>query len=1817
MSSDLREMTMNRFSHLLSVVASACLMALAGCSGVADSKATVGAGQPEETVVRPFDPTSARVATPSKSLSMAPGWTPPAPTRTGTAKLKARVQPTRHWGVPTRNVGPNPSDAEIGAVSFMPERLRAVPGTSTAEETKALAAALREEWRDERRLAALGRFLDAYPASRWAPALHLNLGKISYDLGYFQDALAHWRAGWELAKGGEDQLSQDIANLALAESAKMNARIGRQAEVEALLAEAEKRKLLGDARIKIESAAEGAWMMRHRPGISFRCGPYALLNVAREQKLEAARKTVAFLEKTQSPRSGFSIPEVHRMSAELGLKLQIAKRQVGAPVVLPAVVHWKLGHFAAVVRETNGKLLLKDPTFGEDMWITASVLDREASGYFLVPVGSLPSGWSRASTAETAHLYGKGFTSTIKDDTAEWDHKVGGSCQSGLAMATYQFHTLAASLHIEDTPVGYSAAMGPDVRVKVAYNQREAGQPLSMDFTNFGPQFVSNWVSYGSSGTFIYLMAAGGGSVSVSKIAIPGTFPGNPRRGEIFTTLANDGFKLTFPDGREEYYEHVVGAIEDGPPRAFLSRRVDPQGNEATIEYDAAPYETRIHQIVDATGLPTVFHYAYPGEPYLVTSIEDPYGRTATFAYVLAAGKVRLQSIEDVHGIVSSFTYNEDGEIVAMTTPYGTTTFKVSGPYEYTGENLFRYVEATDPAGETERVEFNIGAETGVPSALPPPVPDVSVVKWTIYNNYRNSFYWDKLQMRLAPRDYRKAHIYHWLHYNANMVTSILESEVSPLEGRIFYNYPGQSTPEQVGSLGFPSVVGRVVKDASGNNKTQATRIVYNDKANVSAVTDPVGRETVLEYDANGIDVVAVKQKTGPTSWTTTSSVTYGGGAPAHRPATETDGAGNTTTYTYSSTGQVQTITNAKSEVTTFTYETNPSSPAFGRLLTITGDVPGGNRTFTYDAFGRLRTSTDSEGYALTFDYDTLDRLRTVTYPDGTYEQSDYEDHSLVASRDRGGRWTRHMYNSLMQRVLTQDPALRTTQFQWCRCGGLKRFVDGNGNVTEWQRDEASRVTKKIHANGTFDAYTYDFSGRLSTEVDAMSRTVTYAYGVDDRLAKKDYSDAATPDVTYAYDAWFPRLTSRVDGSGTTTFAYHPYGASANGAGQVALVNGPLANDTLKHTYDQLGRLKKLEIVDDATQTTPSYSEEYTFDSRSRVTNVVNNLGSTNYAFVGQSNRPSTVDYPNGMQTQLEYFASTGNFALKQIKNLTSGLTPAVISQFDYTYEPDRRISTWTIDQGSGAKTWSFAYDDARQLTSASLRDAAQALLESTTYGYDRAGNRIQVRPGTMAPNNYATNELNQLSSQGDDGPTTFAGVIDEPATVTVNSKPAKVVSTDGGAPFKFEALVNLAPGANSVVVEAKDGQNNTATKTYSVTTAGTSKRYGYDANGNLRYERLANNAPLREYRWDQQNRLVKELHGTHESAYEYDGASRRVKITEKEHGVQTKQETFVWCGSRICQKRSGATVVRSYFGNGFEEGTADYFYTRDHLGSVREVVDATGATVASRLSYDPWGKVTESGDVIGGALSDFTYTGHYFDRPTGLNLAQYRAYDAQLGRWLSRDPIGLRGGPNVYGYVRNNPVNGIDPLGLDTLDDLSEFERLGGLDYLAGFGIGLLDTVPLYAGLPGSPTLGDVSKSAGLGGKHRCSASGGDPASQGERDGAIAAVAAGGVAALAEAAPNLFKLLNCVACRNAIVGVLKGLNISGQVLEVRANGNAQWIVSDLFSGGTPISENGYHTAVQVGETVFDNLNPAGVARTVWEGALQAPFGVTITATPF
>ena len=243
-------------------------------------------------------------------------------------------------------------------------------------------------------------------------------------------------------------------------------------------------------------------------------------------------------------------------------------------------------------------------------------------------------------------------------------------------------------------------------------------------------------------------------------------------------------------------------------------------------------------------------------------------------------------------------------------------------------------------------------------------------------------------------------------------------------------------------------------------------------------------------------------------------------------------------------------------------------------------------------------------------------------------------------------------------------------------------------------------------------------------------------------------------------------------------------------------------------------------------------------------------------------------------------------------------------------------------------------------------------------------------------------------------------------------------------------AWAGIAEGPNSVEAVATDLAGNETRRTYSVDVpAGATATFTHDADGNLLSD------GTRSFTWDAESRLTGITHGDGStSAFAYDGLGRRVRITERDAvGGVVSDRRYVWDGLAIAEERDAATnaVLKRHFPQGEQRvGGSDagnFYYTRDHLRSVREVVDASG-TVRARYDYSPWG---ERSKVSGDLESDFGFTGHFHHAPSGLVLAPYRAYDPELGRWLSRDPIEEDGGMNLYAYVANNPINGIDPLGL------------------------------------------------------------------------------------------------------------------------------------------------------------------------------------------
>jgi RHS repeat-associated protein len=161
-----------------------------------------------------------------------------------------------------------------------------------------------------------------------------------------------------------------------------------------------------------------------------------------------------------------------------------------------------------------------------------------------------------------------------------------------------------------------------------------------------------------------------------------------------------------------------------------------------------------------------------------------------------------------------------------------------------------------------------------------------------------------------------------------------------------------------------------------------------------------------------------------------------------------------------------------------------------------------------------------------------------------------------------------------------------------------------------------------------------------------------------------------------------------------------------------------------------------------------------------------------------------------------------------------------------------------------------------------------------------------------------------------------------------------------------------------------------------------------------------------------------------------YDGLGQNVQIVENSGGTVTSTKQFVWADANRREERNvSGSVTKQFFTVGQRNFSgssgSNFYYTIDHLGSVRETTDSS-QNVLSQRAFDPFGRMGISAETIS---PDVGYAGYYPHTNSGLYLALKRAYSSNLGRWLSRD-IGSDS-QNLYSYVANKPIAFTDPFGL------------------------------------------------------------------------------------------------------------------------------------------------------------------------------------------
>jgi len=264
-----------------------------------------------------------------------------------------------------------------------------------------------------------------------------------------------------------------------------------------------------------------------------------------------------------------------------------------------------------------------------------------------------------------------------------------------------------------------------------------------------------------------------------------------------------------------------------------------------------------------------------------------------------------------------------------------------------------------------------------------------------------------------------------------------------------------------------------------------------------------------------------------------------------------------------------------------------------------------------------------------------------------------------------------------------------------------------------------------------------------------------------------------------------------------------------------------------------------------------------------------------------------------------------------------------------------------------------------------------------------------------------------------------------------------------GNAPYSDYRVddIRLIGGSlsNTTTAFTFDSGNELSTRTVnSITT-----HFTYDAWGRMASKYVADGVSASyAYRYgDTLYSVTSYFPGESNVSYDYGGDQKR---RERTAGGTTVKYNWDLGWNLLNQETSAGTLAESYVvqnpnaevstllgmvsGSNPSTGTYAYF-AHDHLGSVRGVYDASKA-LTGHYAYTPYGSMYAQAGAT--AITDLpaAFTGKPLEPASGLYSFPYRMYSPDLARWLSRDPLGMVDGPNVYGYVASTPQGATDPLG-------------------------------------------------------------------------------------------------------------------------------------------------------------------------------------------
>lgn len=761
----------------------------------------------------------------------------------------------------------------------------------------------------------------------------------------------------------------------------------------------------------------------------------------------------------------------------------------------------------------------------------------------------------------------------------------------------------------------------------------------------------------------------------------------------------------------------------------------------------------------------------------------------------------------------------------------------------------------------------------------------------------------------------------------------------------------------------------------------------YDEVDRPTKQTDAQGRQIETDFDANGNVTETRILKAGVVL--DRNSTAYDD---ADRATTRTDNAGHLTQLQYDLLGRVAATT----------------------------DPDGYTVEAAYDPQGRLIQAWDAEGYLLTRDYDIGGRLQSITDAQGVTVSHSYHGAS------QGGRLKRSELP-----VIQGATAGRASEQDYDAAGNVskRRSVGSDGTIREHLAyyDEQDRVVREVspavdgkrrqvcrkygNLGDLIEVWigsTTDTTSTVCNYADAnLKKQVTYLY--DDYGRKLKATDPLNKFWTWTWDVHGNVLTQTDAKAQTTTYTWEVGGLPATRTDH--------AGRTTTWTHDNLGQVLS---VGDATVT---YS--YQYDTAHRVVGVTDSRG----------NKTLTYRYSPGglLDRKTDSEGHITDYLYDPVGRLTGQWLPDD-SYFAWGYN-SRGQPDW---KWSDAGIWTqYAWNaDGSLAEQANLIDAGiYATRHTYTYGaHGQRGTVLENVAGTSNQYRHVYDEMGRLRE------TWITPLAPTPGSETRYRS------------WRYDVFGNRSHqifADNSFDYYGRDAaQQLNWIDHYNAASQfqGTTAAFYYDANGSL--TRKLTGAGTLDLAWDETNRLQSASTGTGglSQSYAYDPYGRRIAKTH--NGATTH---YLYDGDAIHAEYSAWSQPQALYAQGpmLDEALAKHplsngqfgaarHYHADAQGSVNAVTTHDAAAndpIEGVAGYDPWGVARYSG---GGTppTTGYGWQGREQDE-TGLMYFRARYYDpaamstsTPVGRFISRDPLGLAGGLNPYAAFENDPVNLADPMG-------------------------------------------------------------------------------------------------------------------------------------------------------------------------------------------